>query len=169
VTPEAFEAAVRGLLDGVSTLTLATCAEGLPWATDVYFAAEGYDLVFFSSPDSRHGRNLAANARCAGTVHPLASQWRDIRGLQIEGWAAPILDPEERARALAAYLAKFPFARPLLADPAATGGKAAGTLLYRLRPERVLYLDNSLGFGARFGVRLQEGVRAGPPEPWRGR
>jgi len=31
-------------------MTLATCAEGLPWATDVYFAPDGFDLVFLSSP-----------------------------------------------------------------------------------------------------------------------
>ena len=164
MTPEAFEQAARGLLDRVPAMTLATCADALPWATDVYFAPLGYDLVFFSSPASRHCRNLAENQACAASVHPQAATWQEIRGLQLEGRAGPAATAAEKAQALAAYLTKFPFAKDLLANPA----EAARTLLtasaHIFRPTRIRYLDNALGIGTRFCLRIQGGKPAGEPE-----
>jgi Pyridoxamine 5'-phosphate oxidase len=43
-------------------MTLATADEaGRPWASPVFYAAEGYrDLLWISSPDTTHSRNIAA-------------------------------------------------------------------------------------------------------------
>jgi hypothetical protein len=51
----------RNILDTSSFMTLATAdADGLPWASPVWFAQENYrDLYWVSAPDSRHSRNLA--------------------------------------------------------------------------------------------------------------
>jgi pyridoxamine 5'-phosphate oxidase-like protein len=41
-------------------MTLATAdAEGVPWASPVWFAPDGDDLLWMSRPDARHSRNLA--------------------------------------------------------------------------------------------------------------
>lgn len=162
--PEAFEAAVRGLLDAVAVMTLATCADGAPWATDVYFAPNGWRLVFFSAPSSRHCRNLAASPACAATIHPAVASWREIRGLQLAGTAEPVTGLTARASATAAYLAKFPFVAALLADPGQAARKLGKVSPHVFTPSRIRYTDNTLGFGTRYVVRLEDGRPVGPPE-----
>jgi uncharacterized protein len=164
MTPDAFAAAARRLFDEVAVMTLATCTDAVPWATDVYFAPDGFDLVFLSSPRSRHSRNLTINPACAATIHPLVNSWREIRGLQIEGEVRPPAGTVFKARALAAYLTKFPFARDLIAHPAETAGAFAGATLLVLRPSRLRYLDNAVGIGTRWSLRLVDGQAVGPPE-----
>ncbi len=165
MTPEEFEKAVLGILEPVPVMTLATCASDTPWATDVYFARTGFDLVFFSSPQSCHCRNLAANPACAATVHPQAATWQEIRGVQMQGKARPITGMEAKVRATAAYLGKFPFARELMSNPSAVARKMATVSAHVFRPWRIRYLDNALGFGARFTMRVEDGALVGAPAP----
>jgi uncharacterized protein YhbP (UPF0306 family) len=164
MSSDQFEAAVRSLLNAVPAMTVATAAHGQPWAADVYFAADGYDLVFFSSPASRHSQNLSANPSCAATVHPPAASWREIKGLQMEGTAELVKGVEATARAFRAYFAKFPFARDLMANPSQAAKKALNVKAHVFRPKRIHYLDNALGFGTRFSLRLEDGKASGPPE-----
>lgn len=163
--PEAVLAAVSKLLAETTAMTLATCRDGLPWAATVYFAPDGYDLVFLSSPGSRHGRDLAANPACCAAVSPETASWRDIRGLQIEGRAAVVGGPLATARAMAAYFAKFPFVQDLLADPGQAAKRLGKVAVHVLRPTTIRLLDNSHGFGSRFILRLEDGRPVGPPEP----
>ena len=160
---EAFKLAVRDILDAVPAMTLATCAQGQPWAADVYFAPRGFDLIFFSSPASRHCRNLAASGACAATIHPQVASWRDIRGLQMEGRAMPLDGLAQKTAATAAYLAKFPFVKDLLAAPGDAARKMAKVSPHVFVASRIRYLDNALGFGTRFVVELVDGAPLGPP------
>ena len=164
MTLNQFEDAVKGLLAEVAAMTLATCKGGLPWATDIYFAPDGYDLFFFSSPDSRHCLNLVLNPACAASVHPVATSWREIRGLQMEGTAGLVNSVKGKARAFMAYFGKFPFARELMSSPSEAGPKIGKVTAHIFRPSRIRYLDNSLGFGTRFCVLLEAGTPIGPPE-----
>lgn len=164
MTPEAFEAAARALFAEVAAMTLATCAAGRPWASDVYFVADGWKLVFFSSPASRHCRNLAANPACAATIHPVVASWRDIHGLQLEGRVEVAGGLVARARATADYCAKFPFAKALLEAPGEAARKLAKVAPHVFVPETVRLTDNRQGFGARFLLRLHDGRPLGPPE-----
>jgi uncharacterized protein YhbP (UPF0306 family) len=164
MTREEFLEAVRRLLDAVSTMTLSTCAGEIPWATDVYFAPDGFDLVFWSSPHSRHCRNLEVNPRCAATIHPVVASWQEIRGLQMEGVCRPVAGVAATARAAAAYFRKFPFARALLADPAGAAAAVIKAAPQILQPSRLLYLDNALGFGARFALSWHDGSPVGLPQ-----
>ena len=52
----------RAIIDGGRYMTLATAdADGVPWASPVWYAPDGYaELLWVSSPDARHSRNLAA-------------------------------------------------------------------------------------------------------------
>jgi hypothetical protein len=52
----------REVLDGNLYMTLATAdASGRPWATPVYFTADGTrDFYWVSSPEARHSHNIAA-------------------------------------------------------------------------------------------------------------
>jgi uncharacterized protein YhbP (UPF0306 family) len=164
MTSDQFEAAVRSLLNAVPAMTVATSADGHPWAADVYFATAGYEFVFFSSPASRHSQNLLGNPSCAATVHLPATSWREIKGLQMEGTAESVTGVEATARALLVYFAKFPFARDLMSNASVVTKKALGVKAHVFRPERIHYIDNSLGFGARFLLRLEDGRASGRPE-----
>lgn len=57
-------AVARAIVDDNVYMTLATAdAEGRPWASPVWFAAEGYsDYYWVSTPEARHSRNLRARS-----------------------------------------------------------------------------------------------------------
>ena len=164
MTSEEFEAATGELFREVAPMTLATCAGNVPWASDVYFARSGLALIFFSSPGSRHCRNLVANPLCAVSVHAPATSWRDIRGVQMEGVAGQADTVGEKASAFAAYVGKFPFARDLLASPAAAFRTAFHAQAHVFRPARIRYLDNRRGIGVRFSVGIVGGKPVWPPQ-----
>ena len=82
----------------------------------------------------------------------------------MEGVAEPVSSLGDKAQGLAAYLDKFPFARELFANPAETISAINKATMYVLRPSRILLLDNALGFGSRYGIRLMKGCADGPPE-----
>jgi nitroimidazol reductase NimA-like FMN-containing flavoprotein (pyridoxamine 5'-phosphate oxidase superfamily) len=56
------DAVARAILDANHYMTLGTAdADGHPWVSPVFFAAERYrDLYWMSSPKATHSRNLAA-------------------------------------------------------------------------------------------------------------
>jgi uncharacterized protein len=131
-------------------MTLATSGPEGIWAADVFFAANNLSrLYFLSSPDSRHARNTLAAAPVAGTIHPEAgSDWRAIRGLQLEGDV--LLVPESgRAAAERVYFAKFPFAARLLQPDSDVAVRTSSTKFFALQVRRMFLVDNSLGFGNR--------------------
>lgn len=145
-------------------VSLATAAGGEVWAASVFYASDDLDLVFVSSPQSRHGQHIAASDRVAGTIDTQQVDWREIRGVQLEGEVAPARGAD-LDRALEVYLRRFPWVADFLApgddDPAAAGavpmavdGREVAVDLYRLRPSRVLLIDNRLGFGHREELAL---------------
>ncbi len=60
VVPPGAEGA-RAIIDGGRYMTLATAdADGVPWASPVWYAPDGYsELLWVSRPEARHSRNLA--------------------------------------------------------------------------------------------------------------
>ena len=44
-------------------MTLATQGRDGPWAAAVFYASEGFDLYFLSSPSTRHCADLSGNPR----------------------------------------------------------------------------------------------------------
>lgn len=128
-------------------MTLATQGDEGPWAAAVFYASCGDDLIFLSSPSSRHCRDLAAQPQCAATIHSEVDDWRSIQGIQLEGRVAE-LDGDERIRAQQVYAQRFPFVRPGVA-PAAIVLALARVRWYRLRISRLFFIDNARGFGQR--------------------
>lgn len=128
-------------------MTLATQGVDGPWAAAVFYAEDGDDLVFVSSPNSRHCRDLAQEPRCAAEIHADAADWRSIQGIQLEG-AVSALEGADLRRAQQLYGERFPFVRPGGA-PAAILQALARVRWYRLRIARLYFIDNRLGFGQR--------------------
>jgi len=60
---DALKQEVLDYLRGHNTMTLATCASDVPWASTVFYASDDLRLYFLSAPESRHCQNLSGNSR----------------------------------------------------------------------------------------------------------
>ena len=147
IPPDARERALD-YLGRHQVTTLATQGPDGPWAAAVFYASDGFDLYFVSSPASRHGRNLAAHAAVAATVHEDYHDWREIKGIQLEGTVEQIFAAEE-ASARQLYGKKFPLVADRACAPAALAAALAKVRWYKLAASRVYFVDNSAGFGHR--------------------
>jgi uncharacterized protein YhbP (UPF0306 family) len=148
----AFRERLNAYLAEQTTLTLASaCADGSPHACDLFYAhTSNLTLYFLSNPKTQHAQNLARAPRVSATIHGLSRGWEDIRGVQIEGVAARVTDPVERARAFALYVGKYGFIKQWLTNVDALGTmlKELGVVeLYKISPQWIRSIDNTLGFG----------------------
>jgi uncharacterized protein YhbP (UPF0306 family) len=149
----------HSILDYLAThnvMTIASCDQNVPWAAAVFYASDEFDLYFFSNPKSRHGVNMAANAVVSAAIHEDYSDWRAIRGIQLEGRAERLRSLKLQARFWDVYLKKFPFVKQFFSLGGQGGSiadilkaKLAGVRLYRVVPHAVYFIDNSKGFGHR--------------------
>ncbi len=123
-------------------------------------ADNSFKLFFLSESGSRHADNIIRNPRVAATVHAQAWDWREIKGLQLEGECNKVDNKRERAAALVRYTQKFGFLRTL----ASTGGtgilsKAIDRhLVFQIEPYWFRWLDNSESFGFKQEWSLRDGV-----------
>ena len=99
----------RELIDVTLFLTLATSdADGVPWASPVYFAPNGYsEFYWVSVPDVTHSLNIAQRPEVGIVVFD--SRQRPGSGLAVymSATASPVAE-EELDRALAIYNNRFP-------------------------------------------------------------
>jgi uncharacterized protein len=134
-----------------NTMTLATCAGDVPWAATVFFASEDLRLYFFSAPESRHCQNLTINQRVAVTIQEDYKDWREIKGIQLEGSVALVDGVVEKAKAMAIYAIKYPDVIKLFTNP--DSGVFYKAFLkvkfYCVIPDKLFFIDNAQGFGKR--------------------
>lgn len=136
-----------------NALTLAYADAGGPGACGLWFAAdEALALYFLSSPSTRHGTALQDGADVAFAVHKDDQDWRAIRGVQGQGWCAPVRGPEAE-RGWRAYAAKFPFITRQFADLEAA---LASAWLWRISPRWLRLIDNARGFGDKREIMLDD-------------
>jgi uncharacterized protein len=151
--PDALRAQVQSYLREHHVMTLASHGDEGVWAAAVFYANDGFAIYFLSSPTSRHCRNLAANPRVSAAVNEDYTDWREIKGVQMEGIAC-VLAGEEEETARRVYCAKFPIVGKLEQAPAAIAKALAKVRWYKLIPERLYFIDNSTGFGHRDEIDL---------------
>ncbi len=142
----ALRARIEAFLAGHHVMCLATSGPAGPWSAAVFYASDGLSLYFLSAPASRHGRDIEESARAAAAIHREVGDWREIRGLQLEGGAGRI-SGAERAAALALYGRRFPLVANLASAPPEIASAMARVECYRLVPRRIRLVDNTLGFG----------------------
>jgi uncharacterized protein YhbP (UPF0306 family) len=125
-------------------MNLATLGPDGPWAAAVFYVNEGFDLYFVSSPSSRHGRNFGLRPEAAATVNEDYSDWREIKGVQLEGVISQVA-AAEKARIRSLYYSKF----SLEAAPAEIAAALARVRWYRLAATKAYFVDNAAAFGHR--------------------
>jgi len=129
-------------------VSLATSSSDGPWAAAVFYVSDGLTLYFLSSPTSRHCQNIAQDPHVAGTIQEDYADWAEIKGVQLEGMAINI-SGEDEARARRLYGEKYPLVGMISQAPSAIVEALARVRWYQLVPQRVYFIDNSVGFGHR--------------------
>ena len=148
---DALKQQIVDYLKSHNTMTLATCAGDVPWAATVFFASDDLRLYFFSAPESRHCQNLTVNQRVAVAIQEDYKDWREIKGIQLEGSVALVDGVVEKANAMAIYAIKYPDVIKLFTNP--DSGVFYKAFLkvkfYCVTPDKVFFIDNAQGFGKR--------------------
>lgn len=131
-------------------MTLATTGAQGVWAAAVFYVNDGFDLTFLSAGHTRHAQNIAANATIAATIQEDYRDWQKIQGVQLEGRVS-LLQDVSRETAVARYLQKYPF---LTTADEKIQLALTRVNWYLLQPERLYFIDNSLGLGHRDEIML---------------
>lgn len=141
-------------------MTLATTDSQGIWTAPVFFANDDYDLIWVSSPSSRHSKAIASNPAVATSVYNSKSEWQKIQGLQIEGTAEAPEDKETIRELRDIYTRKFPFTGKFFNEqrnlPPELRERIQDVRFYRLRPHRIVLVDNTVHFGFNYEYRLQD-------------
>jgi hypothetical protein len=89
-------AVARRILGTNAYMTLGTAdADGRPWASPVFFAADGYAKLFWvSSPEARHSRNIAARPEVGIVVFDSRLPIGAAEAVYIEGVAEELAGAE---------------------------------------------------------------------------
>lgn len=131
------------------TLTLATAGSSGPWAAALFYVNDGFVLYWLSDPDARHSQNIARNPHVAIAIHEDYRDWRIIQGVQMEGTAEELGRIRFAERPMRLYAAKYPFLRSRRRPTAALAAALDTARVYRFTPHRVLFINNTRGFGHR--------------------
>lgn len=141
-------------LDAHHVMSLATAGPDGPHAANLFYARDGFALVWVSDPASRHSVQVAQDSRVAATVAPDYSDFRAARGLQIVGHARRMAGAEERAQARSCLETRYPFLRAAAAAPPEVREAYERADFYRLEPVRIVMIDNAKGFAAKETLEL---------------
>ena len=151
---ETLRARILALLGEHHVMTLSTVGPDGPWAAAVFYAHEDTRLYFLSSPNSRHAKNLAADARVAATIQRDYDDWPGIRGLQMSGTVREVA-PADEARVRALYQQRYPLIGGGAGVPRAILEALKKIRWYAFVPEDIYLIDNSLGFGHREHIPMK--------------
>ncbi len=146
-------ARIEAFLAAHHVMTLATAGPDGPWAAAVFYASEGVELYFLSAPGSRHCRGIEASGAAAAAIHGECRDWREIRGIQLDG-SVTRLEGAARAAAALCYGRKFPLVANAASAPAEIAAALARIEWYRVSPRRIRLIDNTLGFGHKEELSL---------------
>lgn len=143
---------LAGFLDGHNTMSLATSRDGSVYAASLFYASDGLTLYFLSDPGSAHSVNISLNPEVAVTISKDHSDWKTVCGLQMRGRAYEVPEGEsEPARKI--FEKKYPFLAGLLGMPDLFRG-ARGISFYKVAPQTVRLIDNSVHFGYKAELSL---------------
>jgi nitroimidazol reductase NimA-like FMN-containing flavoprotein (pyridoxamine 5'-phosphate oxidase superfamily) len=93
----------RELIGANRYMTLATAdAEGVPWASPVWFAPDDGGFLWISRPESRHSRNLAARPAVSLVIFDSTKPPAERQALYVEA-VGQQLDGKERDAAVIRY------------------------------------------------------------------
>lgn len=125
----AFDAVARAVLDGNRYAVLGTAdAEGRPWVSPVFYTLSGYrEVIWMSSPEARHSRNLAERAEVSLVVFDSSAVVGEAAAVYMCGVAA-----EVTGEAVAAVAAAYGDAAVPKGGRPVSIGEVSGDGIYRM-------------------------------------
>jgi uncharacterized protein len=131
-------------------MVLATVgATGEPQTAPLFFvAAEDLVLYFISDKKSRHSRNLVERPLAALSIYTETRNWKEITGIQIEGSAQRLDNPDEIRVGHSLFQAKFPFIISFAAQ-------IRSHEWFRFNPTWVRWIDNRVRFGHKIEISFK--------------
>ena len=114
---------------------------GNPVAHTVEYVNRGATIYFMTFKDTRKVKHIANNPAVAYTVDEDYADWSKIQGVQMEGRASMITAPEEAQTVQGLFIEKFPFLAQM--------PQKEGMLLFKVEPEKAMYIDNLIEWGYR--------------------
>jgi uncharacterized protein YhbP (UPF0306 family) len=148
---------IAAFLDGHRVMSLATCGPNGPHAANLFYVRDGFALLWVSDPASEHSMRLIERARVAATIAADRRDYARIKGLQIQGDAWRIVQPEECNSARSLLEARFTFLQQIRSGAAALRQAYDRAALYRLQPSRIVFIDNERGFGFKEAMDIDGG------------
>ena len=143
---KSLKSSIRRYLVRHTTLSLATCHDGRPWSTDLFYAGDdSCQLYFVSSVTTWHCQHIAANPRVSVFISGECSDWKESKGLQLVG-VASVVSKADLDGVVETYLTKFP-ALKKLHQASEILSIFRESSFYRISPEWIRLMDNSKGFG----------------------
>jgi len=140
-------------LEQHNTLTLATSIGGQPWAASLYYVNDRFNLYFLSKPEARHCQHLRENSAVAATINDDYKNWREIKGVQLEGTAYYVSGTVEKAGAMSLYLIKYPFVKDFI-SVSRLKEALSSVKIYKIEPSTVWFVDNSAGYFDRKELKI---------------
>lgn len=129
---------IVALLDQARAMQIATAANNQPWCATVFFAHDNaHNLYWISLPESRHSQDIASNKFVSGAVTLVREYGEPLIGLQFEGEAQQITDPDHIRQFSEAYAERYN--RYSLADDILNNATPYG--LYQLKPTLFVLFD----------------------------
>lgn len=123
-------------------LNLATISpEGRPMAHTMAYVSKDAVVYMVTNKNTRKVQNIMHNPYVAYTVDEDDPDWFEMKALQIEGKASIVTDEKELGEAGEVLVAKFPITADMPPDPE--------SIMIKIEPEVVYYLDYSVKFGYR--------------------
>ena len=102
------EETIRQYLPEVIHLSLATCANNVPWICEVHFVFDDeLNLYFRSKIGRRHSLEIASNPKVAGNIVSQHQLGEAVRAVYFEGTAELLTDVNETHPAYILYCARF--------------------------------------------------------------
>lgn len=125
-------------------MAIATAGE-TPWASTVFFVADGsLNLYFVSSPSSNHGKHIAKNSQLAVAIFDSRQQVNDQKiGVQMKGKVVLVTDPFDVGEALRLWNAHNPGFEHIIT----TDNMANGTIhskVYKIFPTYAKFFNEKL-------------------------
>jgi uncharacterized protein YhbP (UPF0306 family) len=154
-------ARIMAFLDAHHVMSLATVGAQGPHAANLFYARDGFTLLWVSDPRTRHSLELGADPRVAATVAPDYQDFAEIRGVQISGEAHRLRSTLQSDRARALLEARYPFLQRLSSRTDIQQAYESAEF-YRLLPRRLVLIDNRRGFGHKETLALDLSVSEPP-------
>jgi len=143
----AVSAQVAALLDRHHVMSLATVSPDAPHAANLFYARDGFSLMWVSDASSRHSVMVEADPRVAATIAKDYVDFPEIQGLQIFGRAFRVVDRLSRQHARHCLEARYLFLHDAANAPKEIRDALERAQFYRLEPSKIVLIDNTRGLG----------------------